>query len=288
MVAFQEKENASIRLKGLKLVERSVSALQEILLFRHEDLGHVLVIDDELQHVEAWQALYHEPLVHLPISFIPRVRNALVLGGGDLFAVRELLKYESILSVRLIEHDQNVIDLMQAHYPHASAVLNDPRLTVQISDARTVLQRTEVKYDLVVNDCFDLSKEKCARGRSAYSVLANLLTKDGICSDVIYRHVFEKKILRNSLNQLATSERLVLSLITIPEYPGILHILTLWGRNPRLRQRSRSSINEAHRQYLMSKGNMSFEFYDPFHRGFFLYVPPYVKRAMEKTKEKPS
>src|SRR3954465_13981710 len=117
MVVFLEKEDASIRLRGLKLVEQRISPLQEVRLFQHNDLGHVLVIDDELQHVEAWQSLYHEPLVHLPASFIPRLSNALVLGGGDLFTARELLKYKSVLSVTLVEHDSNVLDLMRAHYP---------------------------------------------------------------------------------------------------------------------------------------------------------------------------
>jgi spermidine synthase len=286
MVVFLEKEDASIRLRGLKLVEQRTSPLQQVRLFQHNDLGHVLVIDDELQHVEAWQALYHEPLVHLPASFIPRLRNALVLGGGDLFAARELLKYKSVLSVTLVEHDSNVLELMRDHYPHAETVLNDPRVTVQIADARTVLQFAKAKYDLIVNDCFDLSKEKSDTGKSAYSALTNLLTDNGICTDVIYRHIFEKRTLHNSLKQLATFERLVLSLIIVPEYPGVLHIQTLWGRNLHLSQGSRNSINETHRKFMVSKNNISFEFYDPFHRAFFLYVPPYVRRAIEEVTEK--
>lgn len=287
MVAFQEKQNGSVCLRALKLVERRATKLQEVTLFRHRELGHVLVIDGELQHVEAWQAHYHEPLVHLPASFIPRLRNALVLGGGDLFAVRELLKYRSLRSVRLIEHDENVIELMLAHYPHAPAVLNDSRLTIQIADARCVFQ-SAANYDLVVNDCFDLSKERIAKRATAYSALSGLLSSDGVCSDVIYRHIFEKRVLRNSLTQLATSKGLVLSLVAIPEYPGMLHIQTLWGRNPYLSQVDAGTMNETHKRYVSSKESITFDYYDPRHRGFFLYIPPYVRRIIEEARGRPS
>src|SRR5882724_9584850 len=113
MVTFQEPEDAAIRLAGLQVVARVKSAIQKIVVYRHPILGRVLVLNDELHHVEAWQAHYHEPLVHLPASFIPALKRVLILGGGCLFAAREVLKYSTIESVEQVEHDPAVIRLMQ-------------------------------------------------------------------------------------------------------------------------------------------------------------------------------
>jgi spermidine synthase len=278
MGIFLEEQDASIRLKNLRIVERRNGPLQSVVLYRHKALGLVLTIDGELQHVEAWQALYHEPLIHLPASFVPTVQSVLILGGGDLFAAREALKYSSVSEVMLVEHDQNVIDLTKRYYGHAEGVLSDSRLTIKIADARTELLSRSRKFDLVVNDCFDLSA--LVSFESPYIALEARLTARGVCSDMIYRHVFEKKIVKRSLSKLSRCSRVVMSLMTIPEYPGALHLQTLWGRNKHLTQSSRTTTNRIQRRFLETKRGIQFDYYDPRYRSYFLYVPPYIASAI--------
>ena len=124
---FYEKENISLYLDNLKLLESMVTLKQKIEIYRHDTLGLVLVINGEIQHIENYQCMYHEQLVHLPISFCDCPQTALVLGGGSLFAAYELLKYPSIQAITLCDHDYTVLKLMEHYYNHAKTVLADKR-----------------------------------------------------------------------------------------------------------------------------------------------------------------
>jgi spermidine synthase len=278
MATFVEREDASIRLQDLTVLERHHGRLQTIVLYRHKRLGNVLTINGELQHVEAWQALYHEPLVHVPASFISSLKHVLILGGGDLFAAREALKYDSVRKVTLIEHDRNIVNLTRRFYRHASAVLSDPRLSIIYADARRVFSKGTETYDLIVNDCFDLSLNSTQKG--AYDRLAARLTERGVCSDMVYRHIFYRTTVRRSLLKLGNQSHLRLGLLTVPEYPGALHLLTLWGRNSYLAQPEARVRNGEQRKFLSANGCMEFEYYDPKFLEFFLYLPPYVREAV--------
>jgi len=282
MVTFLETQDAAVRLKGLKVIKSTQSAKQKIDIYVHPVLGKCLVLNGELHHVEAWQSLYHEPLVHLPTSFIPEIKTALVLGGGCLFAAHEILKYRGVKRIDLIEYDNAVIDTMHEHYSHANSILNDKRFNLIIADARCVFHDWDEQYDLIINDCFDLSRENIDKKLTAYEALENLLSREGLCGDVVYRHIFEKRTVQESLRALAQRRRTAFSLIAIPEYPGILHLLTVWGRNRYLKQESKIIRNKIQRRYMLSGKGIEFDFYDPRHRSFYLFIPPYLKRSLSQ------
>jgi spermidine synthase len=277
MVEFQEHVDGAVRLKHLTLLRHINGTKQQISLFAHPNLGHVLVIDGEIHHVEAWQCFYHEPLVHVPASFVPELSDVLILGGGDLFAANEALKYKSVRKVDLVEHDSNVLELTRKYYKHAGGVLCDARFRAYVQDARTVYEWRDKQYDLIVNDWTDLS---CEDG--AYRKLTPLLKPNGVCSDVVYRHIFETTTLVRSLSELGSFKRVICALITIPEYPGALHVHTMWGNSRRLSQRSRRIANKTQMASILEPGVLQCEFYDPRHRGFFLYTPPFLKRKIDK------
>lgn len=282
MSTFRERQDLAVQLENLKLLETIRSKVQIIRLYAHPELGRVLTINGELQHAEAWQCLYHEPLVHLPSSFIPVLRNVLILGGGSLFAAREALKYPTVVSVDQIDHDEAVIGVMRRHYRHAKSVMSDQRFSLTIADARSALSGSNKSYDLIVNDCFDLSLERAESGLSAYRSLERLLSPVGLCSDVIYRHIFNRSTVRRSLKMLSGAMHTAFSLITVPEYPGVLHLHTIWGRNRRLSQRSARVSNRVQLSAKGERGILKLEYYDPLHRELFLYLPPYLRRVIER------
>ncbi len=213
----------SLLLRELILQEKFTSKVgQEVSFYSHKQLGRVLVINDEVQHVEAWKSLYHEPLVHTPIAFLQEPKTALILGGGSLFAAYELLKYDSLQKVVMIDHDEEVIDLMLRHYDHAKECLEDVRFNLDIYNFTDGIKNYG-KFDLIINDAIDLYTEQENQiFPDAYSVITDLLSVHGVCSDVIYRHIFDKEILDGSLSSLPKKGNKVFGLITIPEYPGIL------------------------------------------------------------------
>jgi len=269
---FYEKELISFYLDGLTQLECIISAKQRIILYQHPWLGKVLVINGEIQHIEEYQALYHEMLVHLPIAFIPIISEVLILGGGSLFAAYEVLKYSSVKNVILCDYDHEVIELMERHYPHARSVLNDTRFKFIEMDGNDYIKKTLHRFDLVINDCFNLSERSKATGESYYSLLSDLCTQNGLCVDIIYRHIFDRQTTIDALKLLQKENHAVFSLVTIPEYPGILHVETIWGKAHSLSQSKRKTINQ-----IQIATKEMFKFYNPDYLSYYLYLPPYIK-----------
>ena len=89
---FYENEPVSLQLSNLTTIESYHSSKQNIQLLNHQWLGKILIINGEIQHIENYQPLYHELLVHLPAAFVPNIQNVLILGGGSLFAAFEVLR----------------------------------------------------------------------------------------------------------------------------------------------------------------------------------------------------
>ena len=274
---YYEKEPVSLYLEDLKQLESFQSPKQHIQLFEHPWLGKVLIHDGEIQHIEKFQPLYHELLVHLPAAFIPNVETALILGGGSLFAAYEVLKYPSVQNVTLCDYDHSVLELMCKYYSHARTVITDPRFHYIEKDGREFIRNHHELYDLVINDCFNLAKESNQEKISYFTMLSNLCTSSGVCVDIIYRHIFDKQITADSLTYLKREKNLALALVTVPEYPGILHVETIWGNSPLLKQKCNASVNRFQLEVTDGDIHSPFIFFNPSLIPFYLYLPPYVK-----------
>lgn len=276
---FHEEEAVSLYLNNLELIEEINSRKQHIKLFRHPFLGIVLVINGEIQHIEKYQCPYHEMLVHLPMSFIKNPQSALIIGGGSLFAAYEILKYPSIKIVTLCDYDENVLKLMEKYYSHAKNVRADLRFNYVECEGLKFIEQCHNKYDLIINDCFNLLNISIIERFPIYLRLKELLTPSGLCSDIIYRHIFDGQITYNSIHEIKKYSNLILSLVTIPEYPGILHIETIWGNNKNLSQICKTPTNEYQCKIITGEKN-PFEFFSPANLAFYLYVPPYIKKII--------
>lgn len=274
---FYEKESVSLYLQDLNQLENIYSSKQHIELYKHPELGNILVINDEIQHIENYQCLYHELLVHLPMSFIMKPTSALIIGGGSLFAANEILKYPSIEKVTLCDYDHCVLDVMGNYYDHAKKVMANPKFYFVESDGIDFINQCQNNYDLIINDCFNLVAIGEEKSFSMYKRLKELLTPEGVCCDIIYRHIFDYLVTRNSLKELKELGEIVLSLVTVPEYPGILHIETIWGKNMNLCQCQKEVINQ-YQQSIISGEKNPFNFFSPDNLPFYLYLPPYIRK----------
>lgn len=276
---FHENDLISLYLSELTKIEDFFSTKQKIQLYLHPQLGKILIINGEIQHIENYQTLYHEPLVHLPIAFIPEIKNVLIIGGGSLFAANEVLKYPTIKSVTLCDYDHEVLNIMDKYYIHAQKIINDNRFIYIEQDAKEYIKNEKQKYDLIINDCFNLIKESENAGSSLYSQLSTLCNKNGLCVDIIYRHIFDTKNTQDSLIELKKQTNLVLSLVTVPEYPGILHLETIWGNSSYLSQTAIEPINYFQLKKIYNNQEIAFQldYFNPAFLPFYLYLPPYIK-----------
>ncbi|MBK8941483.1 MAG: polyamine aminopropyltransferase [Polyangiaceae bacterium] len=116
-----------------------------------------LFLNGNLQFSSDDEYRYHEALVHPAVAAYGRgpVR-ALVLGGGDGLAVRELLRYPSIERIDLIDLDSAMTDLFRDH-PLGTGInggsLKDPRVHITNEDAFRFLDEADtLSYDVAIVD----------------------------------------------------------------------------------------------------------------------------------------
>jgi spermidine synthase len=148
------KERPKIRYRGK-------SRYQNIILLEAKDIR--LYLDKQLQFSSVDERIYHEALVHPAMIMTPNRRNVLILGGGDGFAVREVLKYKEVKSVDLVELDPKMVQIAKRK---PISVLNkrslfDKRVKIYQKDARTFFPLTSKSgsksYNIIILDFPDPS-----------------------------------------------------------------------------------------------------------------------------------
>jgi spermidine synthase len=104
------------------------------------------------------EVMYHEPLV-LPVMNLSRnPQNILVLGGGDGCAVREILKYEDVKEITLVDLDPMMTELARTH-PVLSELnkgaLDHEKVNIINQDAYKYLEETDKYFDVIIIDLPD-------------------------------------------------------------------------------------------------------------------------------------
>jgi spermidine synthase len=119
--------------------------------------GYSLFLNGNLQFNSFDEYRYHEALVHPAFAaFTGDAKRVLVLGGGDGLAVREVLKYDSIQHVTLVDLDPEmtrIADSVAALGELNKMALHDPRVHVTNADAFVWLDNVESEpFDIVIVD----------------------------------------------------------------------------------------------------------------------------------------
>lgn len=128
---------------------------------------------------------YHEALVHPAMALAGRRENVLILGGGDGLALREVLKYDDVTSVVLVDIDKVVTELFQSKEMLVGlngGSLRDPRVKVVNQDGWKYLEETREIFDVVIidlpdPDTFNLSK---LYSQSFYRLLSRHLSATAV------------------------------------------------------------------------------------------------------------
>lgn len=114
-----------------------------------------LYLNSHLQFSSRDEYRYHETLVHPGLASLPGARHALVLGGGDGLAVREMLKYPGLERITLVDLDPEMTRQFSTHPLLKSlngGALNDKRVKVINADAFPWLEQSEEMFDFAVVD----------------------------------------------------------------------------------------------------------------------------------------
>lgn len=132
-------------------------------------------MDGVLQSCEKDQAVYHKTLVKNGLAhFLPVYQTPMkvcLFGGGEGATAAHLLQSRlPIESVRMIEWDQEVVDLFRNRFrswstlPGVHSAWDSPRLHLEHEDAFVVCNEAhEGEYGLVLVDLFDVDEESVER-----------------------------------------------------------------------------------------------------------------------------
>lgn len=139
------------------------SPIQEIRLMRLPDRQIGLFLNDAVQFVTGDDdRVYHGILATMPGRMMRgRPFKALILGGGDGLAARNLLKFPNLQKVKMVELDPGMIDMARTN-PFMRQInedsMNNPRVEVQVGDAREFVNTpvTE-RFDIALLDFPDPS-----------------------------------------------------------------------------------------------------------------------------------
>lgn len=134
---------------------------QKIVMTKHKD-DLRLFLDGNLQFSSADEYRYHEALVHIPMMYAENHSRVLVLGGGDGLAVREILKYQDVKEIILVDIDKEMTDLC-ASDKQISALnenaLRNKKVTVLNEDGYMYVKENKDKFDVIIIDFPDPNNE---------------------------------------------------------------------------------------------------------------------------------
>ena len=127
---------------------------------------HRLFIDGHIQFSSKDEYRYHEFLVHPAMSIKGNISNVLILGGGDGLPVREVIKYNNVKSIDLVDIDPTITN-MGKNLPILKEMnnnsMNDDRVNIINEDAFIYLNQKGKKYDRVIIDLPDPHNEALSK-----------------------------------------------------------------------------------------------------------------------------
>lgn len=143
---------------GARLLASADSAWQRIEVWDTPQLGCLFALDGRPMTSAGDEFIYHECMTHVAALSHPAPRAALVLGGGDGGAARQLLRHPGIERIVVAELDADVVRLTGDYLPQVrGGAFDDPRVELVIGDAADFVAQAQssssaLPFDLVVFD----------------------------------------------------------------------------------------------------------------------------------------
>ena len=169
------------------------SEFQRIDVFDSPEFGRFLTLDGYMMLTEKDEFIYHEMITHVPMAVHPHVEKVLVIGAGDGGVIRELVQYQDLQHIDMVEIDPLVVEVCKKYLPKTACRLEDPRLTIHYEDGLKFIRSRQEEYDLIIVDSTDpFGPSEGYFTREFYGICYNALKDDGIMvnqqGSPFYRH----------------------------------------------------------------------------------------------------
>lgn len=166
------------------IIYAKTTPYQRIVLTRWRD-DIRLYLNGNIQFCSIDEARYHEALVIPAMEACPRPQDILIFGGGDGMAAREVLKYNTVRRIVLVDIDPAMTNLGK-NRPELltlnKGALNSKKVTIISTDAMEFVKETKDFFDVIIIDLPDPSSEALSKlySKSFYALCSRRLTPLGI------------------------------------------------------------------------------------------------------------
>lgn len=175
--------NEQKKYKDLVVFEKQ-STYQKIVITKWKK-DYWLFINGKEQFSTFDEDKYHEPLIHPPMYLANNKKSILILGGGEGLAAREVLKYDEVKKVIVVDLDPVMTDL-SIHHPIITGInqnsMTDIRVNTLNKDAFIFIENSRDFYDVIIVDLPDPSSISLSRlySKEFYSMCRQRLNKYGV------------------------------------------------------------------------------------------------------------
>lgn len=204
-----------------RVIHSEQTRYQKIVLTRqNEDIR--MYLNGNIQFSSVDEHRYHEALVLYPMAYAAKpIKRVLLLGAGDGLAIKQLLKFQHIEEVVLVDLDERVVELAKTN-PYLAEMnanaFDDKRVEVVQSDAFSYLKQNQLKqkqlkqkeslFDLIISDLPDPNTISLARlySKQFYRVLNQNLHRDGLFVTQATSPFYSTKAFWSIVNTVAAAE----------------------------------------------------------------------------------
>lgn len=228
----RQTEGVALSCKVTRTLHSEETPFQRLEVLETTQFGRMLVLDGMVQTTETDEFVYHEMIAHIAMQTHPDPRRVAVIGGGDGGAVREVLKYPQVESVKLVEIDARVVEASRRYFPDLSVGLEDPRVECLYVDGIKHIQETKGAYDVILVDSTEpVGPAIGLFSRDFYAACYESLDDRGILVAQTESPFFNESLLRRAFDGIrSVFEVSRLYLASIPTYPSGLWSFSLGSK----------------------------------------------------------
>lgn len=252
-------EDVGITCKMTKTLHTEKTNFQELALIETSQFGKALILDGAVQATTCDEFVYHEMITHIPLFTHPNPKNALVIGGGDGGAIREILKHKTIEKAVLVEIDEKVITASKKFLPEISCSLDDAKVQIKVTDGIKYIRNKKEEFDCIIADSIDpICIDEGLFELGFYKKAFDALTDDGIFIVPTKSPFYHQDLIKRVFDDI-NSVFPITKLITcpIPTYPSGYWSFTIGSKKYDPSQIDFSNIPDLDTKYYCSAVHQS-------------------------------
>ncbi|MCL2335180.1 MAG: hypothetical protein FWC57_03850 [Endomicrobia bacterium] len=147
-IAAADKKTAALGFAPAAVEEFRFSPYGQTVLTQHNNEYSLFANNILLFSVPDDDILNSEDFGHIPILYAGDPQNVLIIGGAAKYL--PMIFAHNVSRVDYMEPDEAVIGIVKKYMPHLGYVFEDARLRIFNGGSRDLINKTGVKYDLVL------------------------------------------------------------------------------------------------------------------------------------------